>query len=174
MGRIDTLPTKNIPTPTDIDIGKSWTIFQAMIQPSPKEWSKVTRANDVNCDLLHAHFIDFRYDRHMHCGYAIGVITKGIESFWCEGTTYHAKAGSIVTVNPYAVHDGFSWIEDGFTYRMFYFSPQDYVQVLSDIGEKEVEAPHFTNAVVHDRELSLQLARLHDILQTEPDLLLRN
>jgi len=145
-----------------------------MIRPSPKEWTRATRANDVKCDLLHAHFINHSYDRHIHCGYAIGVITHGVESFWCEGNTYHAPAGSIVTVNPYEVHDGSSGIEEGFIYRMFYFSPKDYAQMLSGIGAKEVNAPYFAKAVVKDRELCRQLVRLHSFLETEPDPLLRH
>lgn len=145
-----------------------------MIQPSPKEWAKLTRADDVKCDLLHAHFIEHSYDRHIHCGYAIGVITHGVEKFWCEGHTYHATAGSIVTVNPYQVHDGASGIEDGFVYRMFYFSPEDYQQILSDAGDKHINAPFFPNAVVNDPELSRQIARLHEVLQCEVDPLLRH
>jgi len=145
-----------------------------MIQPSPKEWTRSTRAGDVNCDLLHARFIDHSYDRHIHCGYAIGVITHGVESFWCNGSTYHAPAGSIVTVNPYEVHDGSPGIEEGFAYRMFYFSPEDYVDVLGGNDGKPVIAPHFTNAVINDPELSRQLAGLHNILQNEPDGLLRH
>ncbi len=145
-----------------------------MIQPSPKEWTRSTRAVDVNCDLLQAHFIDHSYDRHIHCGYAIGVVTHGVESFWCDGSTYHAPAGSIVTVNPYEVHDGSSGVEDGFAYRMFYFSPEDYVEVLGGNGGKPVIAPHFTNAVIKDPELSRQLVGLHNILQNEHDALLRH
>ena len=145
-----------------------------MMQPSPKEWTKSTRAGDVNCDLLQAHFIDHRYDRHIHCDYAIGVITHGVESFWCDGSTYHAPAGSIVAVNPYAVHDGSSGVEDGFAYRMFYFSPEDYVEVLGGNDGKPEIAPHFTNPVIIDPELSQQLVGLHNILQNEPDGLLRH
>ncbi len=144
-----------------------------MIHPSPKEWTRSTRADDVNCDLLHARFIDHSYDRHIHCGYAIGVITHGVESFWCDGSTHHAPAGSIVTVNPYEVHDGSPGIEDGFAYRMFYFSPEDYVEILGREDDKPVIAPHFTNPVINDPELSRQLVGLHNILQNEPDALLR-
>ncbi len=145
-----------------------------MIQMSPKEWTRFTRAQDVNCDLLHAHFIDHRYDRHIHCGYAIGVITYGVERFWCEGSTYHAPAGSIVTVNPHQVHDGASGIDDGFVYRMLYFSPEDYATVLGDIGGKDVSAPFFRQAVTKDPQLYQQLIRLHNLLETEPDPLLRH
>ncbi len=145
-----------------------------MIQPSPKEWTRSTRATDVNCDLLQARFINHSYDRHIHCGYAIGVVTHGVESFWCDGATYHAPAGSIVTVNPYAVHDGSSGIAEGFAYRMFYFSPENYVDALSGNDGKPVIAPHFTNPVIKDPELSREMVGLHNILQNEPDGLLRH
>jgi len=144
-----------------------------MMQPSPKEWTHSTRAHDVNCDLLHAHFINHRYDRHIHCGYAIGVITHGVESFWCEGRTYHAPAGSIVTVNPFEVHDGSSGAQDGFAYRMFYFSPEDYMQILSGSGRRQINPPHFPNAVVTDPELYKEIVMLHSSLQNESDALLR-
>lgn len=97
-----------------------------------------------------------------------------MESFWCQGSTHHAPAGSIVTVNPYEVHDGSSGIEDGFAYRMFYFSPEDYADLLSEIDDRHVNAPHFTNAVINDPELTRQMVVLHSFLQTEPDVLLRH
>lgn len=134
----------------------------------------MTRAGDVNCDLLHARFIDYHYDRHIHCGYAIGVVTHGMETFWCEGRTYDAPAGSIVTVNPFEVHDGSPGIEGGYVYRMFYFSPEEYADVLSDEGDRVAVAPMFSKAVVNDPELCRQLVRLHGFLQTEPDPLLRH
>jgi len=145
-----------------------------MIQPAPKEWSSATHASDVNCDLLHAHFIDHQYDRHIHCGYAIGVITHGVENFWCEGITYHAPAGSIVAVNPYQVHDGSSGIDDGFIYRMFYFSPEEYTHALSEIGAETISPPFFPECVINDPELSQQLVRLHNVLETETESLLRH
>ena len=145
-----------------------------MIQPTPKEWSISNRADDVKCDLLHAHFINHQYDRHIHCGYAIGVITQGVEKFWCEGKTYHAPANSIVAVNPYQVHDGSPGIDDGFIYRMFYFSPEDYNHALSEIGAENISPPFFPECVINDPGLSRQLIRLHYVLETEIEPLLRH
>lgn len=144
-----------------------------MIQHRPKEWTKSTRAGDLNCNLLHAHFIDHSYDRHMHTGYAIGVVTHGVEKFWCEGTIFHAAAGSIVSVNPYDVHDGCAGVDAGFVYRMFYFSTEDYSQLLSEIAQKDVAAPRFVNMLENDPELFQQMLNLHSVLQHEPDPLLR-
>lgn len=144
-----------------------------MIQHRPKEWTNFVRADDVNCNLLHAHFIDYSYDRHIHCGYAIGVITHGVETFWCDGSTYHATAGSIVLVNPFDVHDGCSGVDEGFVYRMFYFSAEDYAQILGEAEQKDISAPRFQQAIVHDPELFQLMANLHDLLRNEPDPLLR-
>lgn len=144
-----------------------------MIHPRPKEWSNFARADDLNCNLLHAHYIDHSFDRHIHCDYAIGIIVGGVEKFWCEGETYLAKAGTIVLVNPFEVHDGCAGIDDGFVYRMFYFSPQDYTRILNDAGMKNARPPRFNNHIVEDPELFHQMFHLHASLQNEPDPLLR-
>jgi len=71
-----------------------------MIQVSPKEWTRFTRAQDVNCDLLHAHFIDHRYDRHIHCGYitVAGALMTVIVAYISKNILMAMISGIIVVV----------------------------------------------------------------------------
>ena len=42
-------------------------------------------------ELLEAAFVDFTYERHFHDTFAIGVTLRGVQRFWCRGTTYQCS-----------------------------------------------------------------------------------
>jgi len=75
------------------------------------------------------------------------------------------------TVNPDEAHTGHAAAQEGWTYRMFYFSP-DFLQGLAqDIAGTRAPLPFFTSGVIHDPGLAALLLRahaLHDGLQNFP------
>ena len=112
-------------------------------------------------DLLRARYVEHRFSRHAHEGYAIGVVLAGVEAFTYRGASHHAPAGSVVVVEPEQIHTGAAATEDGWTYRMLY-PPASLVTALSGADGP----PHFADAVHADPELARRLANAHHLLES--------
>ena len=119
-----------------------------------------------NMELLHARYITHSFDRHVHEGYAIGVIEYGAEAFFYRGEKdVTAPAGSIVVVNPNEIHTGHAVTEGGWRYRMFYPGVTWMRQIASELTGTYWDTPHFPDAVIYDDEIRAQLVHLHRVLQ---------
>lgn len=112
-------------------------------------------------DLLRARYVEHRFTRHAHEGYAIGVVLAGAEAFAYRGERYQAPAGSVVVVEPEQVHTGAATTDAGWTYRMLY-PPASLVTALSGAGQP----PRFTDPVHPDPDLANRLARAHHLLES--------
>jgi len=114
--------------------------------------------------LMQASFRNQTFPRHSHDGYGVGVIEQGALSFYYRGENVVAPAGRINTVNPDEVHTGQAAGEQGWTYRMFYFSA-DFLQRMSqDIFGLPISLPFFTDGVIDDPELARQIQQVHGLL----------
>ncbi len=101
----------------------------------PRDWARYhVTANCV--ELLEAAFHHFRYERHFHDSYAIGVTLSGVQRFWCRGTTHDSVPGNVLVIPPGEVHDGQSGTTGGYTYRMFYVSESALHDVVTDAFER--------------------------------------
>jgi len=104
--------------------------------------------------LFKARFHRFAYKRHIHDAFAVGVIEAGAQSFCHQGTNYVAPPGSLITVNPGAVHDGKPFGPGGYQYRMAYVKPE----LLDTIFEKGGGGRgRFLAPVTRDDELAARL-----------------
>ncbi|MEV4354604.1 AraC family ligand binding domain-containing protein [Nonomuraea sp. NPDC003707] len=111
-------------------------------------------------DLLKARYVTHRFTRHVHDGYAIGVIVRGVEEFDYRGTLHRAGAGEVVLVNPESVHTGQAGTPDGWSYRMLYPSIDTLAGIAAELGVPYA-TPHFPRQVVRDEEVALLLGRAH-------------
>ncbi|MEV0228928.1 AraC family transcriptional regulator [Nonomuraea sp. NPDC050786] len=111
-------------------------------------------------DLLKASYVTHRFTRHVHDGYAIGVIVRGVEEFDYRGTLLRAGAGEVVLVNPDSSHTGQAGTPDGWSYRMLYPSIDTLAGVAAELGAPYA-TPHFPEQVVRDDEVAALLARAH-------------
>lgn len=137
-----------------------------MVQEQVKFWRFAYRELDrppSNIDLLHAHFITHRFDRHIHDTYAIGVIQSGAEAFTYRGEYHVAPAGSIAVINPGEVHTGHAVDRAGWTYRMLYPDVSLLEQTAIELGRSNL--PYFPIAVVNDCSLAEQILKLHRSLE---------
>jgi AraC-like DNA-binding protein len=111
--------------------------------------------------LMRATYVRQTFPRHSHQGFGVGVIEQGALGFSYRGDTLVAPAGSINTVNPDEVHTGQSATENGWTYRMFYFSA-DFLQRLSnERSGRSTPLPFFVSGVVHDPGLAAFIQHVH-------------
>jgi len=140
-----------------------------------REYANFWQADDLNgMELLHARYITHRFDRHIHPGYAIGVIEWGAEGFYYRGVQAEtAPVGSIVAINPGEIHTGYALTPGGWCYRMFY-PGIDFMQTVAyELTGRECGTPHFAAPIIHDADLRDRFLRLHRILQTSDDALVR-
>jgi AraC-like DNA-binding protein len=111
-------------------------------------------------DLLRARYVDHRFTRHAHEGYAIGVVLAGAEAFSYRGGRHRAPAGSVVVVEPEQIHTGSAAAEEGWTYRMLY-PPAHLVTALAGTDGP----PRFASPVHGDPELAHLFSRAHRLLE---------
>ncbi|MEV0389771.1 AraC family transcriptional regulator [Nonomuraea sp. NPDC050643] len=111
-------------------------------------------------DLLKARYVTHRFSRHVHDGYAIGLIVAGVEEFDYRGTLHRANAGEMVLVNPDAVHTGQAGTPGGWAYRMLYPSIDLLAGIAAELGTPH-GTPHFPEQVVRDDAVAALLGRTH-------------
>jgi AraC-like DNA-binding protein len=106
-----------------------------------RDWARYrTVSRDVG--LLEAAFEHHVYDRHLHESYAIGVTLRGVQRFWCRGTTHDCVRGDVIVIPPGEVHDGRSGSDGGYAYRMFYVAEVALADIVSDALERDVQVVH--------------------------------
>jgi AraC-like DNA-binding protein len=118
-----------------------------------------------NLELLCANFITHSFDRHMHEGYAIGVILRGAETFYYRGGNHTAPAGRVVVINPAEIHTGTAVTESGWAYRMLYPGIGLMRQIAFEITGRQWEMPVFGDPVIEDADLALRIYHLSRALE---------
>jgi AraC-like DNA-binding protein len=112
-------------------------------------------------ELLRADFSTQRFRRHWHPGYAIGVVTRGAERFFCRGGHHVAEGPHIIAVNPGEIHDGESAGSDGWRYRMIYPTEEFMVAVARELGGARASPPKLVRPVIADGELASAFLEAH-------------
>lgn len=102
-------------------------------------------------ELYSARLVDHAFAPHVHDAYSLGAIEAGVERFRCQGAEHVAPPGTVVTLNPDALHTGQAEIASGWTYQMLYIEPT----TLHAMAGAEA---FFPDAAVHDPALA---ARFH-------------
>lgn len=97
--------------------------------------ARMIRFDDIpGLEIMQAAYETHAFLPHFHACFAISMVHKGAESFTYGHTTYVAKAGDLVAMNPYVVHTGEPFdMTDGYHYKIIYFSKETLVHLgLSD------------------------------------------
>ena len=124
-----------------------------------------------NLLLFAAHYRRFRFDRHSHDEFALGLMHRGVQRFHCRGEMRYAPAGSLISVNPGEIHDGMSGTDGDFSYRIIYI-PHQLMQEIGTEMVRDRKAHFFDRPVIHDPELSARMGGLFTLLdQSGGDLL---
>lgn len=116
-------------------------------------------------ELLHATYVTRSFPRHVHDGFAVGVIEKGALGFRYRGCDVVAPAGAINLANPDEVHTGHAASETGWTYRMFYFDAELLRQIAAQMALRTARIPFFPMGVIHDARLAARLHSVHRELE---------
>lgn len=115
-------------------------------------------------ELLRATYIRQRFPRHAHQRFAVGVIEAGALGFYYRGENVVAPAGAINLANPDEPHTGHAAVQQGWTYRMFYFDVDHLRDATAQMADRTCAVPRFAAGVLHDDDLAYQIRRLHHTL----------
>jgi AraC-like DNA-binding protein len=72
--------------------------------------------------LIRGTFRAFAFPRHMHEGYSIGLVQRGVNRFACAGTRWAARPGALCVMNPAQVHSGEA-DDEGWAYTNLFLEP---------------------------------------------------
>ncbi|PEJ56702.1 AraC family transcriptional regulator [Bacillus sp. AFS002410] len=113
---------------------------------------------------LSASITDFKYKKHSHKEYAIGVTLRGIQQYNLDGSLQLSHQNGIMLFNPEQAHDGMAHDESGLDYVMLYIDPQ----LLLEIIEKK-DIVRFTTPIIYDYILEQKILSLTNAIFTGKD-----
>ncbi|WP_300752183.1 AraC family transcriptional regulator [Janthinobacterium sp.] len=112
--------------------------------------------------LGEARLAKFRFKRHFHLDYHIGVITEGVQRQILHGENMVLTPGTIQLMPPGEMHDGFS-ADDGFyTLKTFRVAPEMLDGLAQEISGS---GGQLGDAVLLDPAAAQRLSRLHAAFQ---------
>ncbi|SMD15856.1 AraC family transcriptional regulator [Sporomusa malonica] len=118
-----------------------------------------------NLELLHARYINHSFTKHIHEGFALGVIEQGALQFSYRGKQNIAAPGCINLVIPGEAHDGTAVSDEGWTYRMFYLESKLLEQAVYEISGKMRKIPFFADGVIKDDYMANFIRNFHLLLE---------
>lgn len=138
----------------------------ALLEDLMKDRVVYKRSNEIpGLVLSEARFSEFRFERHYHLDYHVGLVTEGVQRQGFHGETLLLTPGSIQLMPPGEVHDGVSAGDESYTLKTFRVSPQLLNGIAEEISGRD-RFPAMGGAVLQDSSLASQLSRLHDALRT--------
>lgn len=121
-----------------------------------REWARATHGGP-GVELLEAAFDHHVYDRHWHNTLAVGVTLRGVQRFWCRGSTHDSRPGDVIVLDPGEVHDGRSGAAGGYAYRMLYIDADLVKAVVEDAGHHSSRDLVSDSPLIHDPVLAREI-----------------
>lgn len=120
-------------------------------------------------ECVRAHYSGFRFKRHFHLDYAVGIIEEGVHGFHYRGGKYDVGAPSrIITFNPGEVHDGWSLSEPGYRLRVLGLDCERVKLFVRGMEIRKSGQPFFSGPVHRNPQLADRLLWLHRFLEKSP------
>ena len=109
---------------------------------------------------LSASFSDFKYKKHSHKEYAIGVTLRGIQHYNLDGSLQLSYQNGVMLFNPEQAHDGMAHDAAGLDYVMLYIEPTLFLEILEKRDIVRFSSPIVYNYRLEQRILNLSNAIL--------------
>ncbi|ANY70616.1 AraC family transcriptional regulator [Paenibacillus sp. BIHB 4019] len=113
---------------------------------------------------LSASMTDFKYKKHAHQEYAIGVTLRGIQRYNMDGGLQLSYQNGVMLFNPEQAHDGMAHDKTGLDYVMLYIEPH----LLLDAMEKK-DIVRFSTPIVYNQKLEQRIVNLARAILSEKD-----
>ncbi|KUO58674.1 MAG: AraC family transcriptional regulator [Gracilibacter sp. BRH_c7a] len=104
---------------------------------------------------LSASFTDFKYKKHSHQEYALGVTMRGIQEYNLDGSLQSSYQNGVMLFNPEQPHDGMAHDKTGIDYVMVYIEPKLFLEIL---GKKDIV--RFSSPIVYNHGLQQRILNL--------------
>ena len=101
---------------------------------------------------LAASFTDFKYKKHCHEEYALGVTLHGIQQYNLDGSLQSSYQNGVMLFNPEQVHDGWSQDKTGIDYIMLYIESKLFLQILN-----KKDRIRFFSPIIYNDELEQKI-----------------
>ena len=79
---------------------------------------------------LSASFTDFKYKKHSHKKYALGVTLRGIQEYNLDESLQLSYQNGVMLFNPEQPHDGMAHDKTGLDYVMVYIEPKMFLEII--------------------------------------------
>ncbi|MBB3112859.1 AraC-like DNA-binding protein [Paenibacillus phyllosphaerae] len=113
---------------------------------------------------LSASMTEFKYKKHAHEEYAVGVTLRGIQHYNLDGSLHLSYENGVMLFNPEQAHDGMAHDRNGLDYVMLYIKPH---MLLEAIEKKDIV--RFSSPIVYDRRLEQRILRLSQAILSDQD-----
>lgn len=111
------------------------------------------KAADIT--VLAATFKDFKYKKHYHEEYALGVTLRGVQQYNLGGSVQSSYKNGVMLFNPQQVHDGMSYDASGIDYVMLYIRPEFFLEMLGQNDTVKFLSPIVYNQSIEHSILSI-------------------
>ncbi|SFD52294.1 Helix-turn-helix domain-containing protein [Paenibacillus catalpae] len=118
----------------------------------------------VGITALSASMTEFKYKKHAHKEYAIGVTLRGIQHYNLDGSLQLSHKNGIMLFHPEQTHDGMAHDKSGLDYVMLYIDPE----LLLEVMEKK-DIVRFSSPIVYDRTLEQKVLNLSSAILGEKE-----
>lgn len=135
-----------------------------------KDRVEYTRSRDVPGLVLgDARFSEFRFDRHYHLDFHVGIVTDGAQRQLVGGKSQLLGPGSISLMPPGDVHDGTRVGDKAYTLKTFRL-PSAWLAEIAEELAGGANGPELHGATLADFALAGRLTAIHTALRAEqPD-----
>ena len=123
--------------------------------------------NAIGITAMHAHLDDFRYKKHAHQEYAMGVTLRGLQSYHLGGIHHLSHTSGVMLFNPEETHDGQSYDAQGLEYIMLYIKPAMLREALGLTTNVKFTTPIIYNPRISERIIKLWQAIFYDNSEAE-------
>ncbi|MCM3127069.1 AraC family ligand binding domain-containing protein [Paenibacillus provencensis] len=114
--------------------------------------------------VLSANMTEFKYKKHAHEEYAIGVTLRGIQHYHLDGSLQLSHPNGVMFFNPEQAHDGMAHDHSGLEYVMLYVEPSLFLQAA-----QRKDIVRFSTPIMYDRMLKQQILNLSYNVLNEKD-----
>lgn len=113
---------------------------------------------------LSASLTDFKYKKHSHQEYAIGVTLRGIQHYNLDGNLQLSHQNGVMLFNPEQAHDGMAHDGAGLDYVMLYIEPE----LLLEATQKK-DIVRFSTPIVYEDKIKQSILSLANAILSEKD-----
>lgn len=118
----------------------------------------------IGVTALLAQMSEFKYKKHAHKEYALGVTLDGIQHYTLDGDQYLSYPNNVMFFNPEQIHDGSSFDKKDLKYTMIYLE-REHILGNDNIPQNVI----FNKPISNDQNLKNKIIHLSNAILTNQE-----